>query len=230
MRTLSDILQAARYPGRGIALGVSPDGLLGIAVYFVTGRSEGSRNRVLTQSPDGVVRTQVYDEGAERGDASLTLYNAVRFSSDVLVVSNGRQTDDLFTHDEPISHILSSWDYEHDALCTPRISGLLSPTGESILAIVKASDGSGSESVRYSFEYPRIPGEARFISVYGGDEDSPNAFEGEPIRIAAPLDHDALWNALDSRFRVALYFAKFPLGGTPWNSDTVSTHIRNRHQ
>jgi IMP cyclohydrolase len=194
------------------------------------GRSEGSRNRVFVEDSDGTLSTRVFDGSAAKGDPSLTLYNAVKYDSGAVIVSNGTQTDDLFANDEPISHTLARWDYEGDDLCTPRISGLLSPTGEAILSILKASNGSGSLSTRHYFEYPRTAGEARFISTYDGDNANPKAFRGEPLRIETPLDVDEIWDALNADTKVALYIAKFPLGGTQWNYDTVLTHIRNRHK
>ncbi|MCD8212335.1 MAG: IMP cyclohydrolase, partial [Oscillospiraceae bacterium] len=37
---LSALLRGNPYPGRGILLGRSPDGLRSVAVYFIMGRSE----------------------------------------------------------------------------------------------------------------------------------------------------------------------------------------------
>ena len=40
------LLSGNPYPGRGIILGMTPDGTKAVAAYFIMGRSENSRNRV----------------------------------------------------------------------------------------------------------------------------------------------------------------------------------------
>ena len=49
-------LQANEYPGRGIIIGLSPDGGRYLQVYWLMGRSAASRNRVLV-AENGFVRT-----------------------------------------------------------------------------------------------------------------------------------------------------------------------------
>ena len=48
---LSQMLSTNTYPGRGIILGVTPDGTKSVAAYFIMGRSVNSRNRVFVQEP-----------------------------------------------------------------------------------------------------------------------------------------------------------------------------------
>ena len=48
------------YPGRGIVLGVTPNGKYSVAAYFIMGRSVNSRNRIFVEEPDGI-RTQAHD-------------------------------------------------------------------------------------------------------------------------------------------------------------------------
>ena len=50
---LLDLLRNNPYPGRGIVLGKSADGKQAVAVYFIMGRSENSRNRIFTPTGDG---------------------------------------------------------------------------------------------------------------------------------------------------------------------------------
>ncbi len=57
---LTQLLRANPYPGRGILLGRSADGLYAVAAYFIMGRSENSRNRVFVETEDGI-RTQAHD-------------------------------------------------------------------------------------------------------------------------------------------------------------------------
>ena len=56
-----DVLSGLTYPGRGIVLGVTPNGKYAVAAYFISGRSENSRNRVFSVSPDGTVKTEPFD-------------------------------------------------------------------------------------------------------------------------------------------------------------------------
>ena len=57
---MEQLLKSNAYPGRGIVLGITPDGKKAVAAYFIMGRSVNSRNRVFIQEPDGI-RTQAYD-------------------------------------------------------------------------------------------------------------------------------------------------------------------------
>ena len=57
---LCALLRGNPYPGRGIVLGMTPDGKSSVAVYFIMGRSANSRNRVFAEEPDGI-RTQAAD-------------------------------------------------------------------------------------------------------------------------------------------------------------------------
>ena len=54
-RNLTDLLKGNPYPGRGIVLGKSADGKQAVAVYFIMGRSENSRNRVFVPDRKSVV-------------------------------------------------------------------------------------------------------------------------------------------------------------------------------
>ena len=45
---LNTLLAENTYPGRGIVLGLDETGKKAVAAYFIMGRSENSRNRVLS--------------------------------------------------------------------------------------------------------------------------------------------------------------------------------------
>lgn len=51
---LGALLVGNPYPGRGIVLGVSPDGKWAVTAYFIMGRSVNSRNRVFENTEDGI--------------------------------------------------------------------------------------------------------------------------------------------------------------------------------
>ena len=90
-RNLLDLLKGNPYPGRGIVLGKSGDGKQAVAVYFIMGRSENSRNRVFVPTEDGI-RTEAHDP-SKMTDPSLIIYHPVRKVSNELIVTNGDQTD-----------------------------------------------------------------------------------------------------------------------------------------
>ena len=90
-RNLTDLLKGNPYPGRGIVLGKSADGRSAIAVYFIMGRSDNSRNRVFTPTEDGI-RTEAHDP-SKMTDPSLIIYHPVRKVGRELAVTNGDQTD-----------------------------------------------------------------------------------------------------------------------------------------
>lgn len=139
-RANSERLENNPYPGRGIVLGISRTGHMALQVYWVMGRSENSRNRLLVlDNSDGekgnVVRTVPYDE-SKVSDPSLIMYNAMRRvgarnARGVVaydVVSNGSQTDSvarkLAGGRYGFGDAVGSLSYEPDSPnYTPRITG-----------------------------------------------------------------------------------------------------------
>ena len=128
---LCALLRGNPYPGRGIVLGMTPDGKSSVAVYFIMGRSANSRNRVFDRTDDGS-RAQAFDPAAMT-DPKGILYNPVRRIGEAWVVSNGDQTDairDCFAVGRPWEEALRASTFKQDAPdFTPRISGLLYPHG-----------------------------------------------------------------------------------------------------
>src|SRR5688500_2020343 len=80
-----------RYPGRGIVVGLASDGVTRVHVYWITGRSANSKNRLLVHE-DGVIRTTVADASLVH-DPTYTIYTAVQESSFGTVVANGDHGD-----------------------------------------------------------------------------------------------------------------------------------------
>ena len=210
-------LSGNRYPGRGILLGMHPDGKHAVVAYFIMGRSENSRNRVFVPGEDSGIRTQAFDESKMK-DPSLIIYAPVRFPREgVLVVTNGNQTDticEFLNRGQSFEEALRTRTFEPDSPnWTPRISGLLRTEGgraSYALSILKSADGNGESAQRFFFEYPEpVPGEGRIIHTYEGDGSPIPSFEGEPRRmdIQGTLDEftDSLWRALDPENKVSLY-------------------------
>ena len=138
--SLFDKLKDNTYPGRGIVLGVTPDGKHSVAAYFIMGRSANSRNRVFSPEPDGI-RTEAHDP-SKLEDPSLIIYHPVRQMGRGLIVTNGDQTDtirDFLEKGLPMEQALRTREFEPDGPnWTPRISGLLSPDGSCRMSILKS--------------------------------------------------------------------------------------------
>ena len=209
--SLAGLLEENSYPGRGIVLGMTPDGVCSVAVYFIMGRSVNSRNRIFVEEPDGI-HTEAFDP-AKLSDPSLIIYHPVREAGRGLVVTNGDQTDticEFLLRGQSFAAALRTREFEPDAPnFTPRISGLLSPDGSYKLSILKANDPEGFNCARQFFEYPGHPGTGHLLHTYVCDGTPIPSFAGEPKRVALPGDIDTLtdtvWNSLNPDNKVSLF-------------------------
>ncbi len=210
----SSILSGNTYPGRGIVIGKTPDGTKSCAAYFIMGRSENSRNRVITEK-GGIVRTEPFDS-TKVEDPSLIIYNAMRKWRNNLIVTNGDQTDTLFnclSNGKTFEKALETRDFEPDSPnLTPRISGMITFEDGDFsykLNIIKSVDEQGTASVRYNYCYPSVRGLGHFIHTYISDGEPLPPFTGEPKRVVIDDSIDTftekLWNALDKDNRISLY-------------------------
>lgn len=207
-------LAANAYPGRGIVLGLTPEGDKLIQVYWIMGRSENSRNRVFIQE-DNAVRTAAHDP-AKLEDPSLIIYYPVRVDGKRHIVSNGDQTDTVWIgliNGGTFEGALQTRKYEHDAPnFTPRITGLMdlsegAPAYQ--LSILKSLNNTEDACLRQFFRYDRAQaGLGHGITTYQGDGSPLPSFAGEPVvlPIASTLQAnlDLYWNALDVNNRVSL--------------------------
>ena len=211
LRNAEDLLCGNRYPGRGILVGESADGRCACFAYFIMGRSENSRNRILKEE-DGVLFTRAFDESLVK-DPSLILYPAMRRRGDRIIVTNGDQTDTIdagLAAGKGFFEALTSRTYEPDAPnYTPRISALLS-LGDGFhyeMSILRrASDGSCD---RGEYRYLGEAGVGRLLHTYLHDGNPLPSFAGEPKPVRVPKDidalADALWRALDEENKIALF-------------------------
>ena len=210
---LTNLLESNAYPGRGIVLGHTADNQYAVAAYFIMGRSENSRNRVFTETEDGI-RTEAYDP-SKMVDPSLIIYHPVRKVGDDLVVTNGDQTDtirDFLVEGKSFGQSLHTREFEPDGPnYTPRISGIIAPDGSFKLSILKSADGDPSCCHRFFYTYDQpLAGEARFIHTYMGDGNPLPSFEGEPKRVVLDAPNaealaDQIWNALNPDNKVSLF-------------------------
>ena len=209
---LNDLLRDNPYPGRGIMLGMSEDGARSVAVYFIMGRSENSRNRVFERTDDGI-RTKAFDPD-KLTDPSLVIYHPVRVSDGRTIVTNGTQTDtirDYLISGKDFRDALYEWEFEPDLpIYTPRVSGIIERDGNYRLSILKSAEGDPACCIRAFFEYSSaIPGIGHFISTYQTDGNPPPSFAGEPVavKISGDLQRFAhgVWDALNNDNKLSLY-------------------------
>lgn len=208
-------LQNNSYPGRGIIIGKSADGKSAVTAYFIMGRSVNSRNRVFTETEDGI-RTEAADP-SKLSDPHLIIYAPVRVLGNKTIVTNGDQTDtiyELMDKQQTFEQSLRTREYEDDAPnYTPRISGIMH-VGDGnynyAMSILKSADGNPDSVERFTFSYSNpIAGFGHFIHTYMGDGNPLPSFEGEPKKITIPNDLDAfaddLWNSLNEDNKVSLF-------------------------
>ena len=204
-------LMSNAYPGRGIILGRTPDNKKNVIAYFIMGRSENSRNRVFTETEDGI-RTEAFDP-SKMEDPSLIIYHPVRVFDGKTIVTNGDQTDTIRDHlelGESFEQGLRTRAFEPDGPnWTPRISGLLSADGSYKMSILKSADAKGSACARYTYEYPGVNGVGHFLHTYVQDGNPIPTFQGEPERVAITGTLDAfaemIWNNLNEANKISLY-------------------------
>ena len=194
------------YRGRGLALGPAPDGEGVAIVYWITGRSQRSRNRRLVASADATVHTEFIDAG--RGDdPALVVYPLLMSRGGTHVVSNGEQTQpilDALCAGRTLEQALKPWSAEPDDLATPRITGTVQVDAADAcrLGVVRerAVDGQ-AVTERSVFAYEGLPpGSGRCVTTYAGGPGDPAPFAGDPLCVRFEADPEATC----ARFREAL--------------------------
>ncbi len=213
--SIETVLKENAYPGRGIIIGKSPDGVNAVTAYFIMGRSENSRNRVFVPS-EGGIRTEAFDP-SKLVDPSLIIYAPVRVLGDSTIVTNGDQTDtvyELMQQGKTFEESLRTREFEPDGPnYTPRISGIMEVTNGTYqysMSILKSNNGDPSSCNRYTFSYENpAAGEGHFIHTYQENINPLPSFEGEPRLVDIYDDIDAytemLWTSLNEENKVSLF-------------------------
>ena len=206
-------LANSAYPGRGIVVGKSPNGKSAVFAYFIMGRSANSRNRIFTETEDGI-RTEPYD-ASKVEDPSLIIYAPVRHIGKSIVVTNGDQTDTVVEHmakGESFVNALRTRCFEPDGPnWTPRISAILNFANgfDYEMSILKSADAEGTACNRYLYSFEPLSGVGHFIHTYGEDGNPLPTFTGEPERVATCDDIDCftdmIWNNLNADNKISLY-------------------------
>ena len=234
--SLAAELAVNSYPGRGIVIGRSDDGLRAVLAYFIMGRSANSRNRVFTEKDGGII-TEAADP-SKLEDPSLIIYAPVRVSGSRTIVTNGDQTDTIFEAYEKghgFAKALRTRTFEPDAPnFTPRTSGVVKVTKKGKmsykLSILRSDEGNGGSVERFFFEYPQpVPGEGRFIHTYRCDGSPIPSFSGEPEKVKLSGDIDTftnmLWNSLNEANKVSLFVREIEL-----KTGKYKTRIVNKYE
>lgn len=215
MISLEKELKENAYPGRGIVIGMSPDGRYAVTAYFIMGRSENSRNRIFTPEGEGI-RTEAFDP-SKLVDPSLIIYAPVRVLGNDTIVTNGDQTDtiyELMGKGKTFEEALRTREFEPDAPnYTPRISGIMHIEDGKYgyaMSILKSNNGNGASCNRYTFDYSEpAAGEGHFIHTYMCDGNPLPSFEGEPklVGLSDNMDEftELVWNSLNEDNKVSLF-------------------------
>jgi len=230
-KSMAEKLANNTYPGRGIVLGITPDGKKSVAAYFIMGRSVNSRNRVFVQEPDGI-RTEAHDPALMK-DPHLIIYHPVRAIGRGLIVTNGDQTDtirDFLEKGESWEAALRTRQFEDDGPnWTPRISGLTAGDGSYRMSILKAADPEGKACARFFWEYPATAGLGHFLHTYvcDGTPVIPT-FQGEPERVTIPSDIDSftneLWSNLNESNKISLFVRYTDLATGEYQQRIINKH------
>lgn len=215
MLSLEQELKANSYPGRGIILGRSEDGSKAAAAYFIMGRSTNSRNRVFVKDGEGI-RTQAFDP-SKLTDPSLIIYAPVKVLGNKTIVTNGDQTDTIYTSMDTqltFEQSLRCREFEPDGPnYTPRISGIMHIENGNYnyaMSILKSSNGNPNACNRFTFAYENpLAGEGHFIHTYMHDGNPLPSFEGEPKLVGIPGELRAftnmVWDSLNEENKVSLF-------------------------
>ena len=210
------------YPGRGIVVGVTPDGKHAVTAYFIMGRSTNSRNRVFVEEGEGI-RTEAFDP-SKLEDPSLIIYAPVRVLGNKTIVTNGDQTDTIYegmSKGETFEQSLRCREFEPDGPnYTPRISAVMHLENGKFayeMSILKSNNGDPSSCRRftYSYENPKA-GEGHFIHTYMHDGNPLPSYEGEPTSVSIENDIQAfsklLWENLNEENKVSLFVRYIEIG------------------
>jgi IMP cyclohydrolase len=213
---LGQALANSPYPGRGLLVGRTDYGL--VALYWVTGRSEASRQRQFV--PRGTELHIEASSGVE--DDPLRHYQAAGIFGRHLVVGNGRHVAEIGVGlaDRPAQELLESLDPEPDPpVFTPRIAAVVDLMADAATcgSAVRTFAGSTEHPMLSTDEFPL--GAGILLVTYRGAVAEPSGWAIPTwIELAPSLEEqvEATWSALDPELRVGLASCVI---GSLWNVD-----------
>jgi len=209
VNTLSQVLSANRYPGRGV-LWVRTLGSTLCGAYFLTGRSTASQTRTLHLG-DGELTVSPTDQTTHD---PLRHYAAARERGGWLVFGNGEQVAtvaDRLGEGQPPAAALDELEYEPDPpIFTPRITVVtdLRSSGNAWFGAARRSQsGRTATNLLVLAVRDLAPAEAVLVTTY--QSDGHQVATGEPFieaRTEAADQYELLeelWEALAPEYRVA---------------------------
>lgn len=181
-----EALRKLAYPGRGIVMGLNEREDMAVQVYWITARSNDSKNRVIVVDGD-MFHTDAFDWDAVK-DPTYIIYNALRNVGNQHIVTNGDQTDtvaDYLQKRRSLRRALRTRTFEQDPLSTPRISGLLTVGKKPGFEFSVIREGRNGKPVRSYFNSTKniTPGVGYCIHTYVGAEDAPRTFDKAPYPV-----------------------------------------------
>lgn len=213
IKDISTILKGTEYFGRGIIIGKTKDLKNAVIVYFISGRSENSKNRIFVQSNNDVIINSFDKEKVE--DPSLIIYSPIRNLRDKLIVTNGDQTDTIYKfikEGKTFEDALKTRTFEPDyPNFTPRISGILNFYKNKFnykMSILKSGDKEGSTCNLFIYSYESLAGVGHFLHTYDCDGNPIPSFTGEPKKIEILNNIDEftklIWENLSEKYKISL--------------------------
>jgi len=214
MSGTAEVLESRPNPGRGCLAARTTSGTL-CFVYFLTGRSEASRNRVLVRLGNGDVAVQGRSSGADRDP--LRHYIAAASRGPWVVVGNGDQVVPIADALAYGADLLTAWSthtYEPDApIYTTRICLALNTAavdGGPVIGYARRSARADHAPDRVIWSLGHVAdGSGSLMTTYdstGADvraSSTPQDIRTTSDSVAGVLDE--VWSALDPTLRVAAF-------------------------
>lgn len=213
LRNEKQILQN-KYPGRGIIIGMTPDGKNYIQIYWIMGRSINSRNRIF-EVEGSSIKTKAFDE-AKMEDPSLIIYYPIKSIDDYHIVGNGDQTNTIYQYiknGKTFESALNTRKFEPDPPnFTPRISGFIDLSTEKAsygMSILKSINNNQEFCQRGYFYFSDfIEGFGHCIHTYKEDGNPIPSFDREPfiVKLYDNIEDNAehFWDLLNAENKISL--------------------------
>ena len=216
------MLALPEYPGRCVVVYRDPRAGLWW-LYFLTGRSEASRDRRLRYSVDRLL----VEPSAPAAHDDVRHYACTRSSSVGVVVGNGDHVDVLASAPELTSAVQEIEPEPDTPIHTPRIAVVL-PAGSAVAQVVAVRRRHQRIDRRVA-PVTLDRGEGVALHTYGGTagaisvDAAPRCFEAD---VDMPQLASAIWSGLDPSLRIALAYGP---ASTPEPAEILDSSPSHHH-